>query len=278
MTGYGVYLPTFGPLADPGVLVEVARRAEAAGWDGVFLWEHVLGDGPVAVADPWVSLGAMAAVTSRIRLGTLVTPLARRRPGVLARQAGTLSRLSAGRCVLGVGLGADDHGDFSRFGEAATIAERAAMADEALAVMAAMWAGTAYRHKSVDLPEGVPEPHRIPVWVAGTLPALRAARRAARQDGLVLLGFDGRATPATVEHALTVLRANGVPPSRPFDIVLTGNASAAWPDSPDLDVAALAGAGMTWWVESLMHYDPLELTLRVIDAGPEAVRAANPRS
>jgi alkanesulfonate monooxygenase SsuD/methylene tetrahydromethanopterin reductase-like flavin-dependent oxidoreductase (luciferase family) len=278
VTRYGVYLPTFGPFADPAVLVEVAGRAKAAGWDGVFLWEHVLGDGPLEVADPWVGLGAMAAATSRIRLGTLVSPLARRRPWVLARQAGTLSRLSGGRCVLGVGLGADDYGDFSRFGDVPTVAERAARADEALEIMAAMWAGTAYRHGRVDLPVGVAEPHRIPVWVAGTLPGLRAARRAARQDGLVLLGFGGRATPDTVAHALDVLRAGGVPADRPFDVVLAGNASAAWPDSPAVDVAALAGAGMTWWIESLMHHDPLELTLRVIDAGPEAVRAASPRS
>src|ERR1700754_99813 len=94
---FGLYLPAFGPLADPAALVELAGRAEAAGWDGAFLWEHVLADGPVAVSDPWVALGAMATATSRVLLGTMVSPLPRRRPWVLARQAGTLSRLSGGR-------------------------------------------------------------------------------------------------------------------------------------------------------------------------------------
>jgi alkanesulfonate monooxygenase SsuD/methylene tetrahydromethanopterin reductase-like flavin-dependent oxidoreductase (luciferase family) len=127
---FGLYLPPFGPLADPGSLVDLARRAEIAGWDGVFLWEHVVAGDQFAVADPWVSLGAMASATDRVLLGTMVSPLPRRRPWVLARQAGTVSRLSNGRCVLGVGLGADDHGDFSRFGEEPNLAVRASMTDE----------------------------------------------------------------------------------------------------------------------------------------------------
>jgi alkanesulfonate monooxygenase SsuD/methylene tetrahydromethanopterin reductase-like flavin-dependent oxidoreductase (luciferase family) len=273
---HGVYLPTFGPLADPAALVDLAVRAEEAGWDGVFLWEHVLGDGPIAVADPWVALGAMASATSRVLLGTLVSPLARRRPWVLARQAGTVSRLSGGRCVLGVGIGGDDYGDFSAFGESASVRDRAELADESLAVLDAVWAGRAYtaagRYR-IDLPAGVPEPHRIPVWVAGTLPHVRSAHRAARRDGLVLLGWD--ATPDQVADARNRLRAHGLPDDRPFDVILAGNASAAWPEAPAVDLAGFAEAGVTWWMESLVHHDPLALTLRVVDAGPEAVTAAS---
>jgi alkanesulfonate monooxygenase SsuD/methylene tetrahydromethanopterin reductase-like flavin-dependent oxidoreductase (luciferase family) len=268
---HGLYLPTFGPLADPAALLELAVRAEAAGWDGVFLWEHVLAESPIPVADPWVALGAMASATSRIRLGTLISPVPRRRPWVLARQAGTVSRLSGGRCLLGIGIGADDYGDFSRFGEHVTVAQRAAMTDEAMEIVTAMWAGSAHaggRHYEVDLPAGPPEPHRIPVWVAGTLPHVRSAHRAAKFDGLVLLGGDGRATPENVEIARTALRANGVPDERPFDIVVTGNASAAWADAPHVDLTGLAEAGTTWWMESLIHFDPLAETMRVVDAGP----------
>jgi alkanesulfonate monooxygenase SsuD/methylene tetrahydromethanopterin reductase-like flavin-dependent oxidoreductase (luciferase family) len=274
---HGLYLPPFGPLADPAALVELAVRAEAAGWDGVFLWEHVLGDGPIAVADPWVTLGAMASATSRILLGTLVSPLSRRRPWVLARQAGTVSRLSGGRCVLGVGIGADEYGDFSRFGEAGSPRDRAELTDEALAVLDAVWAGRAFGatgRYQVDLPAGVPEPHRIPVWVAGTLPHVRSAHRAARRDGMVLLG--GTATPDQVANARKALATNGLPDDQPFDVVLTGNASAAWPEAPAVDLAGFADAGVTWWMESLIHYDPLALTLRVVDAGPAAVTAASP--
>lgn len=266
---FGLYLPAFGPLADPVALVELARRAEAAGWDGVFLWEHVLADGAVAVSDPWVALGAMAGATSRVLLGTMVSPLPRRRPWVLARQAGTLSRLSGGRCVLGVGLGADEYGDFSRFGEPTGVATRAAMTDQALEIIDAVWVGRPHvadgPHYRVDLPAGVAEPHRVPVWVAGTLPEFRSAHRAARFDGAVLLGPGGTTTAEHVRRAVQLLGDNR---SRSFEIVLTGNASPAWDNPTEVDLGGLADAGMTWWLESLIHYDPLELTLDVVDAGP----------
>lgn len=263
---FGLYLPAFGPLADPVALVELARRAEAAGWDGVFLWEHVLADGAIAVSDPWVALGAMACATSRVLLGTMVSPLPRRRPWVLARQAGTLSRLSGGRCVLGVGLGADEYGDFARFGEPTAVATRAAMTDQALDVVDAVLAGRPYvadgPHYRVDLPAGVAEPHRIPIWVAGTLPEFRSAHRAARYDGAVLLGPAGSTTPEHVTRARKLVGANG------SEIVLAGNASPAWDHPAGVDLNGLADAGMTWWLESLIHYDPLGLTMDVVDAGP----------
>jgi alkanesulfonate monooxygenase SsuD/methylene tetrahydromethanopterin reductase-like flavin-dependent oxidoreductase (luciferase family) len=272
---FGLYLPPFGPLADPTALVELARRAEVAGWDGVFLWDHVLADGPIAVADPWVVLGAMATATSRVLLGTMVSPLPRRRPWVLARQAGTVSRLSGGRCVLGIGLGADEYGDFSRFGEQTDIGVRAAMADEALEIIGAVWAGRPFSHQGphyrVELPAGTPEPHRIPVWVAGTLPEVRSAHRAARFDGAVLLGPAGTTTADSVARAVQTLSADESPRDRPFEVLLTGNASAAWDEPSDVDLGGLADAGMTWWVESLIHYDPLDLTMEVVDAGPPSL-------
>ena len=149
------------------------------------------------------------------------------------------------------------------------------MTDEALAIVAAVWSGRALahagRHYRVDLPDGVAEPHDIPVWVAGTLPKIGSAHRAVRHDGIVLLGGDGEGmtrTPADVDLARKVLRANGLADGQPFDIVLPGNASHAWEEPKNVDLAGLAAAGMTWWLESLIHYDPLELTLAVVDAGP----------
>src|SRR4051794_4281352 len=108
---YGVYLPPFGPLGDPADLVDLAVRAEAAGWDGVFLWDHVLPARP-PIADTWTVLGAIAQATERVLIGPMVTPLPRRRPWVVARQASTVSRLSRGRLVFGAGLGSDESGDF----------------------------------------------------------------------------------------------------------------------------------------------------------------------
>lgn len=264
---FALYLPAFGPLADPSALVELARRAESAGWDGVFLWDHVLADESVAVSDPWVALGAMAAATSRILLGTMVSPLPRHRPWITARQAGTLSRLSGGRCVLGVGLGADEYGDFSRFGEPYGVAERAATTDAGLEIMAAIWAGRSHQHGAVDLPEVFPEPHRIPVWVAATLPHVRSAHRAARHDGVVLMDPDRKVDGEKIRHALSVLG----PTEKPYDVVVTGNASTAWGDGNPPDLGPLVEAGMTWWAESLIHYDPLDLSMTIVDAGPAAI-------
>ena len=82
------------------------------------------------VADPWVVMAAVAAVTERIRLGALVTPLPRRRPWVLSRQMATLDRLSGGRLIGGIGLGDDGWTEFSSFGEAVEPVTRGEMLDE----------------------------------------------------------------------------------------------------------------------------------------------------
>ena len=105
-TRFGLFVPPFGELADPRVLADVAAHADAAGWDGFFIWDHLQYRAPVrAVADPWIALAAIAERTERVRIGALVTPLARRRPQVVARQAATLDVLSGGRMVLGAALG-----------------------------------------------------------------------------------------------------------------------------------------------------------------------------
>src|ERR1039457_155949 len=105
----GLYLAPFDELADPRVLIELAMQAESSGWDGLFLWDHIVWRAPVrAVADPWVALSAIAARTERLRLGPLVTPLSRRRVQKLARETVTLDHLSNGRLTLGVGLGSSN--------------------------------------------------------------------------------------------------------------------------------------------------------------------------
>ena len=94
---YGLSVPN---MAEPGWLVDIARTAEANGWDGVFFWDHIVvdRDAPPPICEPWTVLGAVAVVTSHVRIGTMVTPVARRRPWVLARQVTTVDHLSgAGR-------------------------------------------------------------------------------------------------------------------------------------------------------------------------------------
>jgi alkanesulfonate monooxygenase SsuD/methylene tetrahydromethanopterin reductase-like flavin-dependent oxidoreductase (luciferase family) len=268
---FGVYLPPFGPFGDPNVLVDLAVRAEAAGWDGVFLWDHVVTDA-MPIADPWTALAAMAQATDRLLLGPTVTPVPRRRPWVLARQASTVSRLSHGRLIVGVGLGSDESGDFSSFAEPTDPSVRAAMLTEGLDVMRAMWAGAAIRHKGphyrVRLPATDPEPHRIPVWVASSTNHPKVIRRAAGCDGIFPNPDDHVLTPDEVAAVVRALHDAGVPTDRPFDVAVRGNASPAWQEPIGIDLAGLAQAGMTWWLESLIHFDPLDLSMEVVDAGP----------
>lgn len=272
---YGVYLPPMGPLGDPSALVDLAVRAEAAGWDGVFLWDHVVTEFP-PIVDTWTTLGAIASATQSILIGPMVTPLPRRRPWVVARQASTVSRLSGGRLVFGAGLGADETGDFTRFGEAAKMAERKAMLDEGLEVVRAMWSGSALSHHGphydVEIQTAGPEPHRIPVWMAASNASPGVVARAVRADGIYYNPEDHEAAAEEVAALLEELRGAGLhaDADAPFDVAVRGNASSAWPDPEpkNVDLAGLAEAGATWWMEGLIYFDPLDLSLDVVDAGP----------
>jgi alkanesulfonate monooxygenase SsuD/methylene tetrahydromethanopterin reductase-like flavin-dependent oxidoreductase (luciferase family) len=182
-------------LADPGELVEMGVIAEESGWDGFLLWDHVFAGPafPVPMVDPWVVLGGLAVETSRIRLGTAVTPLARRRPQKVAREAVTVDHLSRGRMVLGVGLGNPPQDEYGAFGEPSGGRLLAARLNEALDVIAGLWTGQPFdydgEHFTVDeaqfLPTPVQQP-RIPVWVACQIPHRAPLRRAARWDGVIL--------------------------------------------------------------------------------------------
>ena len=109
----GLFFPAFDGVADPHRLVELAKVAEASGWDGLFLWDHLLYNGDVTeILDPYIALAAIASATTTVQLGAMVTPLIRRRPQVVARQAVALDLLSSGRLVLGFGIG--DDGDVGR--------------------------------------------------------------------------------------------------------------------------------------------------------------------
>ena len=270
----GLYLPPFGPFGDPAVLVDLAVRAEASGWEGVFLWDHLV-SGALPIADTWTTLGAIAQATRDLRFGPMVTPLPRRRPWVVARHASTLSRLSGGRLILGTGLGSDEFGDFSRFGEPTGLPALAAMYDEGLEVVREVWSARPFHHDGqhyrVTLGEGIPDPHPIPVWVASTTDRPRVMRRAAACDGIFPIWGNRILAPDEVSGLLAALRRAGLPGDRAFDVAVAGNASPAWQEPVTVDLAGLAQAGMTWWMESLIHFDPLELSLEIVDAGPPPV-------
>jgi alkanesulfonate monooxygenase SsuD/methylene tetrahydromethanopterin reductase-like flavin-dependent oxidoreductase (luciferase family) len=241
-----LWLPIFDALADPAVVARVAAEAEEAGWHGFFVWDHLRWRAPVQqVADPWISLAAIATATERLRLGPMVTPLARRRPAKVARETATLDRLSGGRLTLGVGLGSDRFGsELSKTGEQLDDRLRGQMLDEALEILTAAWSGEPVdhhgEHYTVDgvqfLPRPVQQPG-VPVWIAGYRGNAKPLRRAARYDGFFPANLEHADQLAEIVATITNLRQ---PPKEPYDFVV-GLA-------PGTDPAPYAGAGATWWL------------------------------
>ncbi len=196
---HALTIPPYGELADPAALVEVAVAAERAGWDAVFLWDHVLrrsGD-PQETADPWVAMAAIAVATERIRIGPMVTPITRRRPIKLARETTTLDHLSRGRLILGLGLGVDTTRELTAFGEIVDARVRGDRLDEGVELLCAMWSGEEVdfhgEHFTADHVTVLPRPYqrpRIPLWFAARGGAVKPVRRAARYDGLYPIEVD----------------------------------------------------------------------------------------
>jgi alkanesulfonate monooxygenase SsuD/methylene tetrahydromethanopterin reductase-like flavin-dependent oxidoreductase (luciferase family) len=256
---HGVAVPNFG--TDPGPLIDLGVAAEQAGFDGYFLWDHIVfsnaGDGP-PILDPWVVLAVVAARTSRIKLGTVVTPVPRRRPWQLAKMTTTLDRLSGGRFVLGVGIGSPAYGDFGIFGEPSGQRERAELLDEGLDVLAGLWSGEPFsysgEHYCVDTVRFTPVPlqPRIPVWVAGVLPAPRPIARAARWDGFVPITYTDRGmvrpTPGEMAEVTAKIGAQRGHLDD-YDMVVWAEV-ADDPAAPAREFAEYQQAGATWWIET----------------------------
>jgi alkanesulfonate monooxygenase SsuD/methylene tetrahydromethanopterin reductase-like flavin-dependent oxidoreductase (luciferase family) len=248
----GLFLPIFDALSEPAVVARLAAEAEEAGWDGVFVWDHISYRAPVrAVADPWVTLAAVATATSRIRIGPMVTPLPRRRPVVLARQIASLDQLSGGRLVLGVGTGGDGAGELSATGEELSDRVRGAMLDEGLAILRAAWTGERVDHHGdhyvVDGLTLLPTPAQPggpPVWVAARYGNPKPLRRAAQHDGVFPIEVDSPDQLAEVVADVQQLRGGS---TSAYDVVVGG--------PPGTDPAPYEAAGATWWTVSFSPYD-----------------------
>jgi alkanesulfonate monooxygenase SsuD/methylene tetrahydromethanopterin reductase-like flavin-dependent oxidoreductase (luciferase family) len=240
---YGFVLP--GGTA--GEQLEQAVLAEKSGWDGVFVWEAPYG------VDAWGLLSAMAAVTSRVRLGTMLTPLPWRRPWKVASQVATLDQLSGGRAVLGIGVGAVDAG-LPVTGEELDLRTRAEMMDEGIDLMRTLWAGGTEHHgrhyeyatDRDDLTSmGHPVQERIPIWVVAVWPRPKSLRRVLRCDGVIP---GGEMIPEDLRAMRAWLVERGAGPE--LDILAEGETPADDPAAGWARIEPLAEAGCTWWMET----------------------------
>jgi alkanesulfonate monooxygenase SsuD/methylene tetrahydromethanopterin reductase-like flavin-dependent oxidoreductase (luciferase family) len=263
-------------------LVDLAVEAEEAGWEGFFLWDHLFFTWDVVpIPDPWTVLTAVASRTERIRLGTTVTPVTRRRPQVLARQLVTVDQISGGRVILGAGLGGEGLGpdagsEFSAFGEESSYRVLSEMADEALEVITGLWTGQPVDHKgnyhTVDgitfLPTPVQRP-RIPIWIGGNSPG--ALRRASRYEGWTT----GGPAPSADHTGLTLGEVNEKikrirghrEADGPFDV----SYMIEFPEDKELEnlVEEAESVGVTWFLEGIFGLRcDAEEAVEIVRRGP----------
>jgi len=246
---------------NPRTVAGLAREAEEAGWDGVFYWDGIC-VGEMETYDPWVVMAAMAMETKRVRLGAILTPPARRRPWKLARETMTLDRLSNGRLVLPVGLGALDDGGFSKVGEPTDRRVRAQLLDEGLEILTGLWSGKPFSYEGehyrleemIFLPPPVQRP-RIPIWVVGAWPSKKSMNRALRYDGLLAAKVSGTAAQpgVTLEdiRAMKEYVEENRKTDATFDIVWEGETPGEDPERAASMVRPFAEAGVTWWMEAM---------------------------
>jgi len=259
--------------------VELARAAEAAGWDGVFTWDGIHVGDEIETYDPWTLMGAMALATKRVRLGAIISPLSRRRPWKVARETTTVDRLSNGRLILPVGLGALDDRGITGVGEAPDRRTRAELLDESLEILTGLWSGEPFgysgRHYGFEpmafRPTPVQRP-RIPIWVVGAWPGERSMSRTLRYDGLLpyrlpqKTGLRRPQTPAQLGEMRDWVAARRS--LEGFDIVMEGTTSATDAEAAAAEAGRWAVGGATWWIESDWDNFDVDVMRRRIEAGP----------
>jgi probable F420-dependent oxidoreductase len=186
---FGVLIPTreaiMSARPETGPLLAMAERAEAAGFDSVWIGDSITAR---PRHEPLTLLAAVAARTRRVRLGTGVLLPALRNPVVLAHVVGTLDRVAEGRVILGVGIAADNPSIRKEFAAVGVPFERrVGRFLETLEICQALWRrdGVSFsgKHFTIENATVEPKPHRAggpPIWIGGSGPT--ALREAARFD------------------------------------------------------------------------------------------------
>lgn len=256
---FSVTVGAVGAGRDPRGLAELARLVEDSGWDALFLEDYLVyqGDASEPTYDPWICLAAIASATRRIRIGTTVTPLPRRRPWKVAAEVVALDHLSNGRMILGVGIG--DPGDpFPEERDPRVLAE---MLDEGLTIIDRLWSGGPvtfhgkhYRLDGAQLTARPVQRPRVPIWVGGNLLVPAVRRRILRWDGSCAYKGSTDAPQQITPDDVRRLRADGVP-----EVKVSGG-----------DPGAFAEAGAAWWGRWIPP-GPVEDTQAVVRQGPPAL-------
>ena len=275
--GFVVDLPDIRTIGD------LSEEAEEAGWDGLFVADALAietkGFPIFPLFDPWVVLAVIATRTSRMRIGTMISAVPRRRPWKMAREALTLDHLSNGRLILGVGLGAaNDDGGFYKVGEAMDLKVRAKRLDEGLAIMAGLWSGKPFsydgEHFKVDAMTMIPGPlqtPRIPIWVPGVCGKTNSLRRALAWDGIIPQKYKSmaRLKPDEIKELNQFISENREQ-TTPFDIISGGETPGSDKKRAVAKVRPFSKAGATWWIESLMTFSADDLRTRVKQGPPRS--------
>jgi alkanesulfonate monooxygenase SsuD/methylene tetrahydromethanopterin reductase-like flavin-dependent oxidoreductase (luciferase family) len=268
---FGISVANFLVSTAPQDYIELAKRAEDAGWDGFFLWDHINWREGKPNYDPWILLASIAAHTNTIKIGTAVTPLPRRRPHKVARETVTIDHISKGRLILGVGLGWPPKKEFQAFGEPTDKAVRAKMLDESLEIITGLWTGQLLHYKgdyfTVKGVQFRPTPFKkkqIPIWVAGTWPKKRPFQRAAKFQGVVPMGTrNSEEFRAMMDYVKKHRKSKSS-----FDWV----SSSSYLSGPNRNryVSEFKDVGANWYIES-WGVQPFEKQLKRIQRGPPEI-------
>ena len=276
---YGLYVPNFGSAAHPINLAKAAVAAEKSGWDGFFLWDHLVEwNKPVPVYETFTSLAAIATNTNKIRIGTSISPLPKYKPWIIARGTVALDHLSNGRLILGVGIGAAESTDYGRFGEIPDNRVLGEKLDESLKIITGLWTGKRFSHrgKHFSVKEAVFRPSplqkpRIPIWTGGFWPHKAPFKRASKWEGTIPLRAPGRlAESADIKEIAAYVR-NRRSGKSDFDIANIGWTSGVNRARDREKVSRYVDAGTTWWLESLWtkRDKPKEMQARIRRGPPD---------
>lgn len=267
---YGIEVVPFGQFGNPKIVVKFARAAEAAGWEGIWVWDHLLF--PYGVGDPWIILSAVATSTQSLKIVTGISPLPRYPLHVLARMITSLDILSDGRVIFGTGLGIDH--ESTQVGEPGNPAIRASMLDEGLNILTTLWSGTPVTYHGTHytlsdvtcIPSPVQSP--LPIWIGGESKA--ALRRAARWNGWIIGTINEKCeiirSPEKLEQEIRYIQSYRKN-NDAFDVAIDGVSIPG--ESDNSLIYAYEQAGATWWFESIFGLRGSEKEmLERIQAGP----------